>query len=228
MCLPANLHVQIWDIADMLLDLDICQCIWDTHFWKDVSLHFLWCDYQGASNVHLSLILGYLLLWCVFRFCFKKFSSSVSCNCSNEQQVADELFWSMKCALFWFFLFSFFCSWHYHILFLRMFSLSVIPFQLLHIKCDNDEHMFQRSSAFFWCNSEDSPPCLDISSITLTPRSSPDSRLLPGLLIPPPSKSGLPKPTNEYSCPRPRVILLCKSFLIFFAFLCSLLCVNLY
>nr|XP_005486999.1 PTB domain-containing engulfment adapter protein 1 isoform X2 [Zonotrichia albicollis] len=75
---------------------------------------------------------------------------------------------------------------------------------LLHIKCDNDEHMFQRTSAFFWCNNEDSPPCLDISSITLTPRSSPDSRLPPGLLIPPPSKSGLPKPASEYSCPRPR------------------------
>ncbi|XP_071603887.1 PTB domain-containing engulfment adapter protein 1 isoform X5 [Heliangelus exortis] len=75
---------------------------------------------------------------------------------------------------------------------------------LLHIKCDNDEHMFQRPSTFFWCNNEDSPPCLDISSITLTPRSSPDSRLPPGLLIPPPSKSGLPKPTSEYSCPRPR------------------------
>ncbi|XP_029874231.1 PTB domain-containing engulfment adapter protein 1 isoform X2 [Aquila chrysaetos chrysaetos] len=75
---------------------------------------------------------------------------------------------------------------------------------LLHIKCDNDEHMFQRPSTFFWCNSEDSPPCLDISSITLTPRSSPDSRLPSGLLIPPPSKSGLPKPTSEYSCPRPR------------------------
>eukprot|EP00075_Anas_platyrhynchos_P028135 XP_027317388.1 PTB domain-containing engulfment adapter protein 1 [Anas platyrhynchos] len=75
---------------------------------------------------------------------------------------------------------------------------------LLHIKCDNDEHMFQRPSTFFWCNNEDSPPCLDISSITLTPRSSPDSRLPAGLLIPPPSKSGLPKPTSEYSCPRPR------------------------
>ncbi|XP_048809892.1 PTB domain-containing engulfment adapter protein 1 isoform X1 [Lagopus muta] len=76
---------------------------------------------------------------------------------------------------------------------------------LLHIKCDNDEHMFQRPSTFFWCNNEDSPPpCLDISSITLTPRSSPDSRLPAGLLIPPPSKSGLPKPSSEYSCPRPR------------------------
>ncbi|XP_053925591.1 PTB domain-containing engulfment adapter protein 1 isoform X6 [Cuculus canorus] len=74
---------------------------------------------------------------------------------------------------------------------------------LLHIKCDNHEHMFQRPSTFFWCNNEDSPPCLDISSITLTPRSSPDSRLPSGLLIPPPSKSGLPKPASEYSCPRP-------------------------
>lgn len=111
--------------------------------------------------------------------------------------------------------------------FLRMFSLSVIPFQLLHIKCDNDEHMFQRPSTFFWCNNEDSPPpCLDISSITLTPRSSPDSRLPAGLLIPPPSKSGLPKPSSEYSCPRPRVILLCKSFLLFDFPVLSQLCIN--
>ncbi|XP_074449922.1 PTB domain-containing engulfment adapter protein 1 isoform X1 [Larus michahellis] len=85
---------------------------------------------------------------------------------------------------------------------LRITQVQASP--LLHIKCDNDEHMFQRPSTFFWCNNEDSPPCLDISSITLTPRSSPDSRLPSGLLIPPPSKSGLPKPTSEYSCPRPR------------------------
>ncbi|XP_074823859.1 PTB domain-containing engulfment adapter protein 1 isoform X3 [Natator depressus] len=75
---------------------------------------------------------------------------------------------------------------------------------LLHIKSDNDQHMFQRPSTFFWCNNEDSTPCLDISSITLTPMSSPDSRLSSGLLTPPPSKSGLPKPVNEYSIPRPR------------------------
>lgn len=131
------------------------------------------------------------------------------------------------------FVLLFFFPWLCHVLFLRMFSLSVIPFQLLHVKCDNDEHMFQRPSTFFWCNNEDSPPCLDISSITLTPRSSPDSRLPPGLLIPPPSKSGLPKPASEFSCPRPRVILLCKCFFSCFffwfglAFLCSLLCINL-
>lgn len=162
-----------------------------------------------------------------FRFSFKISSSSVSCNYSMEEQVADKLFWSKKCGVFFFF------PWCYRVLVLRMFSLSVISFQLLHIKCDNDEHMFQRPSTFFWCNNEDSPPCLDISSITLTPRSSPDSRLSSGLLIPPPSKSGLPKPTSEYSCPRPRVILLCKSFLcfgflFFLAFVRSLLCINLY
>lgn len=130
--------------------------------------------------------------------------------------------------------FFFFFPWCYCVLVLRMVSLSVISFQLLHIKCDNDEHMFQRPSTFFWCNNEDSPPCLDISSITLTPRSSPDSRLSSGLLIPPPSKSGLPKPTSEYSCPRPRVILLCKSFLCFgflffwlsFVLCCVLTCIK--
>lgn len=50
-CLPANLHVQIRDIVDMLVDLDICQCIWHTHFWKDACLHFIWCNYQGASHL---------------------------------------------------------------------------------------------------------------------------------------------------------------------------------
>lgn len=169
-------------------------------------------------------------MWHILIFCFEVFSSiSVSCNCSTEQQVADKFFEIWNVFLFFFF------PWHYHVLFLRMFSLSVIPFQLLHIKCDNDEHMFQRPSTFFWCNNEDSPPCLDISSITLTPRSSPDSRLPPGLLIPPPSKSGLPKPASEYSCPRPRVILLCKSFFSFgvflifwlsFVFCCVLTCIK--
>ncbi|XP_067405150.1 PTB domain-containing engulfment adapter protein 1 isoform X3 [Emydura macquarii macquarii] len=97
---------------------------------------------------------------------------------------------------------------------------------LLHIKSDNDQHMFQRPSIFFWCNNEDSTPCLDISSITLTPMSSPDSRLSSGLLTPPPSKSGLPKPVNEYSIPRPRVILLCKNFFFLFSYvLCCVLIV---
>ncbi|XP_044283029.1 PTB domain-containing engulfment adapter protein 1 isoform X2 [Varanus komodoensis] len=75
---------------------------------------------------------------------------------------------------------------------------------LLHIQSDYECHMFQRPSTFFWGSSEDSAPCLDISSITLTPMSSPDSRQSSGLLTPPPSKSGPPKPVHEYIIPRPR------------------------
>ncbi|XP_054828450.1 PTB domain-containing engulfment adapter protein 1 isoform X2 [Eublepharis macularius] len=74
---------------------------------------------------------------------------------------------------------------------------------LLHIKSDYDLHLFQRPSSFFWCSTEDAAPCLDISSITLTPMSSPGSRHSSGLLTPPPSKSGLPKPVHEFSIPRP-------------------------
>ncbi|XP_072837425.1 PTB domain-containing engulfment adapter protein 1 isoform X3 [Pogona vitticeps] len=85
---------------------------------------------------------------------------------------------------------------------LRMAHVHTSP--LLHIQSDYECHMFQRPSTFFWCDSEDSAPCLDISSITLTPMSSPDSRQSSGLLTPPPSKSGLPKPVHEHSIPRPR------------------------
>jgi len=157
----------------------------------------------------LQLTLGYLLLQHCLDLVLKYYLVlyPVAIVLTSKLQTISFEVWNA---------FLFFFPWCCLIQFLRMFSLSVIPFQLLHIKCDNDEHMFQRPSTFFWCNSEDSPPpCLDISSITLTPRSSPDSRLPAGLLIPPPSKSGLPKPSSEYSCPRPRVILLCKSFLFF-------------
>ncbi|KAF5910647.1 hypothetical protein HPG69_004736 [Diceros bicornis minor] len=80
---------------------------------------------------------------------------------------------------------------------------SVIPLQLLHKMSDHEQHGFQRCSSSFWRSSDDSSPCLNISSITVTPVNSPDSRLSLGLLVPPPSKCGLPKPISESSIPRP-------------------------
>ncbi|XP_074220118.1 PTB domain-containing engulfment adapter protein 1 isoform X3 [Camelus bactrianus] len=84
---------------------------------------------------------------------------------------------------------------------LRITQVSTSP--LRHKMSDHEQHGFQRCSPSFWCNTDDSSPCLNISSITVTPVNSPDSRLSLGLLIPPPSKCGLPKPVSESSIPRP-------------------------
>ncbi|KAM6464079.1 PTB domain-containing engulfment adapter protein 1 isoform 1-T3 [Liasis olivaceus] len=83
---------------------------------------------------------------------------------------------------------------------LRITQVHTLP--LLHIQSDYERHLFQRPSTLFWYNSEDSP-CLDISSITLTPMSSPDSRQSSQQFTPPPFKNGLPKPAHEHSIPRP-------------------------
>ncbi|XP_032493384.1 PTB domain-containing engulfment adapter protein 1 isoform X2 [Phocoena sinus] len=84
---------------------------------------------------------------------------------------------------------------------LRITQVSTSP--LLHKMSDHEQHGFQRCSPSFWRRTDDSSPCLNISSITVTPVNSPDSRLSLGLLIPPPSKCGLPKPISESSIPRP-------------------------
>ncbi|XP_047628999.1 PTB domain-containing engulfment adapter protein 1 isoform X3 [Phacochoerus africanus] len=84
---------------------------------------------------------------------------------------------------------------------LRITQVSASP--LLHKMSDHEQHEFQRCSPSFWHNTDGSSPCLNISSITVTPVNSPDSRLSLGLLIPPPSKCGLPKPVSESSIPRP-------------------------
>ncbi|XP_078030478.1 PTB domain-containing engulfment adapter protein 1 isoform X1 [Epinephelus lanceolatus] len=76
----------------------------------------------------------------------------------------------------------------------------------LHINAANEAYMLQRPSALFWCHSIKSLSCLEISSVTLTPMSSPESNLSSGLLTPPPAKPALlpPKPTEGCSIPRPR------------------------
>ncbi|KAJ4933631.1 hypothetical protein JOQ06_030455 [Pogonophryne albipinna] len=63
--------------------------------------------------------------------------------------------------------------------------------------------MLQRPSSLFWCHSLS---CLEISSVTLTPMSSPESNLSSGLITPPPAKPPLlpAKPPEGCSIPRPR------------------------
>ncbi|XP_043750871.1 PTB domain-containing engulfment adapter protein 1 isoform X2 [Cervus elaphus] len=84
---------------------------------------------------------------------------------------------------------------------LRITQVSTPP--LLHKMSDHEQHGFQRCSSSFWHSTDDSSPCLNIPSLTVTPVNSPDSRLSLGLLIPPPSKQGLPKPDSDSSIPRP-------------------------
>jgi len=77
--------------------------------------------------------------------------------------------------------------------------------QLLHINSSNEAYMLQRPSSLFWCHNVTSFSCLEISSVTLTPMSSPDSNLSAGLLTPPPVKPALSKPPSGASVPRPPV-----------------------
>ncbi|XP_054642802.1 PTB domain-containing engulfment adapter protein 1 isoform X7 [Dunckerocampus dactyliophorus] len=74
----------------------------------------------------------------------------------------------------------------------------------LYINEANEAYMLQRPSSLFWCHNINS--CLEISSVTLTPMSSPESNLSAGLLTPPPAKPTFlpPKPPEGCSIPRPR------------------------
>ncbi|XP_061774393.1 PTB domain-containing engulfment adapter protein 1-like isoform X3 [Nerophis ophidion] len=68
----------------------------------------------------------------------------------------------------------------------------------------NEAYMLQRPSSLFWCHDINS--YLEISSVTLTPMSSPESNLSGGLLTPPPAKPSFlpPKPPEGCGIPRPR------------------------
>nr|XP_057938028.1 PTB domain-containing engulfment adapter protein 1 isoform X2 [Doryrhamphus excisus] len=74
----------------------------------------------------------------------------------------------------------------------------------LYVNEANEAYMLQRPSSLFWCHNINS--CLEISSVTLTPMSSPESNLSTGLLTPPPAKPTFlpPKPPEGCSIPRPR------------------------
>nr|XP_055070985.1 PTB domain-containing engulfment adapter protein 1 isoform X4 [Misgurnus anguillicaudatus] len=73
---------------------------------------------------------------------------------------------------------------------------------LLHINSSNEAYMLQRPSSLFWCHNVTSYSCLEISSVTLTPMSSPDSNLSAGLLTPPPAKAAHVEPPTGVSVPR--------------------------
>ncbi|XP_031414262.1 PTB domain-containing engulfment adapter protein 1 isoform X2 [Clupea harengus] len=76
---------------------------------------------------------------------------------------------------------------------------------LLHLNPSNEAFMMQRPSALFWCGGDlTALACLEISSLTLTPASSPDSSQSAGLITPPPSKPAQSKPLCNHSVPRPR------------------------
>ncbi|XP_026877710.1 PTB domain-containing engulfment adapter protein 1 isoform X1 [Electrophorus electricus] len=75
---------------------------------------------------------------------------------------------------------------------------------LLHINSTNEAYMLQRPSSLFWCHNLTSFSCLEISSVTLTPMSSPDSTMSTGVLTPPPTKPALSKPPVGDGTPRLR------------------------
>lgn len=88
----------------------------------------------------------------------------------------------------------------------NLWAICSLFLQLLHINSTNEAYMLQRPSSLFWCHNLTSFSCLEISSVTLTPMSSPDSSISAGVLTPPPSKPALPKPLTGAGLPRPRVI----------------------
>ncbi|XP_023192373.1 PTB domain-containing engulfment adapter protein 1 isoform X2 [Xiphophorus maculatus] len=74
-----------------------------------------------------------------------------------------------------------------------------------------ESFLLHRPSSLFWFHSVSSLSCLEISSVTLTPMSSPDSSVSAGMLTPPPAKHALPLPPllppkagEACSIPRPR------------------------
>uniref|UniRef100_A0A674N2V7 PTB domain-containing engulfment adapter protein 1 n=2 Tax=Takifugu rubripes TaxID=31033 RepID=A0A674N2V7_TAKRU len=75
-----------------------------------------------------------------------------------------------------------------------------------HMNTVDEAYMLRRPSSLFWFDSITTLSCLEISSVTLTPMSSPESNLSGGLLTPPPAKPPLlpPKPSEGCSIPRPR------------------------
>ncbi|XP_056610726.1 PTB domain-containing engulfment adapter protein 1 isoform X1 [Triplophysa dalaica] len=88
-----------------------------------------------------------------------------------------------------------------HVLEEQMMIAQVPP--LLHINSSNEAYMLQRPSSLFWCHNMTSFSCLEISSVTLTPMSSPDSNLSSGLLTPPHAKAADSKPPSGVGVPHP-------------------------
>ncbi|XP_026069951.1 PTB domain-containing engulfment adapter protein 1 isoform X2 [Carassius auratus] len=87
-------------------------------------------------------------------------------------------------------------------------SLSPTPsvlFQHQHVNVSNEPCILQKPPALSWCGDDvTSLSSLEISSVTLTPASSPDSSQSASLLTPPPAKPTHSKLTSGCIMPRPR------------------------
>ncbi|TRY92260.1 hypothetical protein DNTS_029089 [Danionella cerebrum] len=62
---------------------------------------------------------------------------------------------------------------------------------LLHSNSCNDAYMLESPASLFWCHNMSSLSCLEMSSVTLTPMSSPDSNLSAAPMTPPASEPAL-------------------------------------
>ncbi|KTF88210.1 hypothetical protein cypCar_00010603, partial [Cyprinus carpio] len=92
------------------------------------------------------------------------------------------------------------CSWNIA----HMFEIALL--QHLHVNISNEPYILQKPSALSWCGDDvTSLSSLEISSVTLTPVSSPDSSQSASLLTQPPAKPTHSQPTSGYIVPRPRV-----------------------
>ncbi|XP_031676594.1 PTB domain-containing engulfment adapter protein 1 isoform X1 [Oncorhynchus kisutch] len=71
---------------------------------------------------------------------------------------------------------------------------------LLHLNSSNEAHMLPSPSSMFWGDSVslNALSFLEMSSVALTPASSPDSSISAGLLTPPPSKPTQPRLPQHY------------------------------
>jgi hypothetical protein len=89
------------------------------------------------------------------------------------------------------------------------FFLWLISPQLLHLNSSNEADMLPSPSSMFWGDSVslNALSFLEMSSVALTPASSPDSSISAGLLTSPPSKPTQPRLPQHYGgcLPRPRV-----------------------
>ncbi len=91
--------------------------------------------------------------------------------------------------------------------------------QHLHVNVSNEPYILQKLSALSWCGDDvTSLSSLEISSVTLTPVSSPDSSQSASLLTLPPAKPTHSQPTSGYIMPRPRVnVSYTKNYTVHFA-----------
>lgn len=142
-------------------------------------------------------------------------------RCSPVRSVGNETCLSfqsnaaLSCQSQWFcslsvhqnvFVFLFYLPRHLFFPFSPFQSIFLSLSQHLHVNVSNEPYILQKLSALSWCGDDvTSLSSLEISSVTLTPVSSPDSSQSASLLTPPPAKPTHSQPTSGYIMPRPRV-----------------------